>query len=251
MIKKLLLLSVTSLFALNAQADLLGATAGIAAWQYDISGSARYQSNSSNDDIDLNDDLGYDDDSSVFFYASFEHFIPLVPNVKVVRTSVSSDANGVLSQSYSYGGLTYNLGEAVSSEISLDQTDFTFYYSPLDTVANIDFGLTIRHLDASAKITGAVTGTEEADVSAWIPLPYVGVGIDLPFTGLSVAAEGSGIKFQGNHYYDFTAQVRYDTPWFTGINLGYRSIVFKLDDVDDTFADIEFSGPFIGIYAAF
>ena len=126
-----------------------------------------------------------------------------------------------------------------------------FYYSPLDTVANIDFGLTIRHLDASAKITGAVTGTEEADVSAWIPLPYVGVGIDLPFTGLSVAAEGSGIKFQGNHYYDFTAQVRYDTPWFTGINLGYRSIVFKLDDVDDTFADIEFSGPFIGIYAAF
>jgi len=239
------------LFPAVAGADLLGVTVGANYWSYDISGTARYQTRDSSNDIDVNKDLGYDDGNLGNYYIALEHPVPFLPNIRISKTDIDEDANGTLSKSVVYGGTTFLVNENVSSEVELDQTDITLYYSPLDTVVNIDVGLNAKYIDSKATITGAVSGTQNSNVSGWVPMAYVGVGIDLPLTGLAISANGSYVKYQSSSFYDYTLSVTYTSPWFVGADVGYRKIKLDLDDFDDSFANIEFDGPYAGLYLHF
>ena len=163
-------------------ADTLGAWIGVNYWEYDISGTARYQTSNSANDIDVNDDLGYDDDNLTSFYVILEHPAPLIPNVKVVSTNIDSDANGVLTRDFTWGDISFPVSENVSSEVQLDQIDVTLYWRILDNVANFDLGINAKYLDMDATITGETAGSDNANVSGIVPMLYAGVGIDLPFT---------------------------------------------------------------------
>jgi outer membrane protein len=234
-----------------SSADAIGVQAGAAYWSFDISGTARYKTTDSSNDIDVNDDLGYDDEDLGYYYIIIDHPLPLLPNVKLSRTDIDTDANGILSQTVVYGDIVFNANEPVSSEVQLDQTDITLYYRLLDNVANLDLGLNMKYIDATSRITGAVSGTESADVSGWVPMLYGGAAIDLPFSGLEVGADGSIVKYQGSHFYDVTVRASYTTPWLLGVDVGYRKIRLDLDDFDDSYADIEFDGPYAGAYLKF
>jgi outer membrane protein len=234
-----------------AMADMLGVTVGANYWNYDISGTARYQTKDSSNDIDVNRDLGYDDGNLGYYYIGLEHPVPFLPNIRVSRTDIDEDANGTLTKNVVYGGTTFFVNENVSSKVKLEQTDITLYYSPLDTIANIDLGLNAKYIDSQARITGAVSGTQNANVSGWVPMAYVGVGVDLPLTGLGISADGSYIKYQSSSFYDYTLRVTYTSPWLVGADIGYRKIKLDLDDFDDSFADVEFDGPYAGLYLHF
>ncbi len=244
-----LLMSAT--FAMPASADMLGIWVGANAWNYDISGSTRFQSTSAIDDIDVKQDLGYSDDTLGSFYAIFEHPLPLIPNVKVSLTNIDTSANGQLTGSVTYGGKTFSASEAVSTSIKLDQSDVTIYWRLLDNIVNLDVGLNAKYIDGSTTITGATTGSATASFSTWVPMVYAGAGIDLPFSGLAATADGSYIGYNGSNFYDFSARVTYDSPWFVGGELGYRRINLTLDDIDANYADITFEGPFAGLYVHF
>ncbi|HHH43624.1 MAG TPA: TIGR04219 family outer membrane beta-barrel protein [Gammaproteobacteria bacterium] len=234
-----------------AGADLLGVTVGANYWNYDISGTARYQTRDSANDIDVNRDLGYDDGNLGYYYVGLEHPVPFLPNIRISRTDLDEDANGTLTKTVVYGGTTFLFNEKVSSKVQLDQTDITLYYSPLDTVASIDLGLNAKYIDSKARITGAVSGTQTANVSGWVPMAYAGVGVDLPLTGLGISADGSWVKYKGSSFYDYSLRVTYTSPWFVGADIGYRKIKLDLDDFDDSFADVEFDGPYAGLYLHF
>jgi outer membrane protein len=233
------------------QADNIKAEAGAYRWSYDISGSVRFESDSSSDDIDVNDDLGYNDDSQNSYYLTFEHPLPVLPNVRVSRTNIDSNANGRLSKTVNYGNTTFLVNEDVSSEITLDQTDVTMYYQLFDTVLNIDLGLNAKYIDSRSRITGSISGTETADVSGWVPMLYAGFGADLPFTGLSISADGSFVGYRDSTFYDYTLKASYITPWYLGVDVGYRAMRLNLDDFDGSYADIEFDGPFAGAHLKF
>ena len=232
-------------------ADVLGVRAGANYWMYDLSGTARYETQNSANDIDVNNDLGYDDGSNGIYYISFEHPVPFLPNVKLSYTKIDEDASGRLSKTVDFGDLTFPVNEQVDSDFELEQTDIILYYSPLDNVVNIDLGLNAKYIDSHASITGAVTGREDADVSGWVPMAYVGAGVDLPLSGLSVSADGAYIKYDDSSFYDFTVRATYTTPWFLGLDVGYRKIKLDLDDFDDSYADVEFDGPYAGAYIHF
>jgi outer membrane protein len=245
------MLASLGLFVSSADADVIGVWAGANYWNYDISGTARYKTSNSSNDIDVNDDLGYDDGSYTVLYAALEHPVPVLPNVRLVYTDIDEDANGQLSKSVVYGDTTFQANEQVSSLVELKQTDITLYYSVLDNIFNLDLGLTAKYIDSKARITGQISGSEDADLSAWVPMVYAGVGIDLPLSGLAVSADGSAVGYSGSKFYDFTVRATYDTPWFVGIDVGYRQIRLDLDDIDDSYANIEFSGPYAGAYLHF
>jgi outer membrane protein len=234
-----------------AGADILGVTVGANYWNYDIGGTARYQTRDSSNDIDVNKDLGYDDGNLGYYYIALEHPVPFLPNVRISKTDIDEDANGILSKTVVYGGTTFLVNENLNSEVQLDQTDITLYYSPLDTVVNVDLGLNAKYIDSKANITGAISGTQDADVSGWVPMAYAGVGIDLPLTGLAVSADGSYIKYDSSSFYDYTLRVTYTSPWYVGADVGYRKIKLDLDDFDDSFANVEFDGPYAGLYLHF
>ena len=249
--KKLVTGLSMALLAGSATADTVGVEVGVAYWQYDISGSVRYQSTNPADTIDINQDLGYDDDDTNIFYIAIEHPVPFLPNIRLTSTDMDSSANGVLSQTFTYGGVTFNLNEAVTSSVTLDQTDVTLYYQVLDNVINLDIGLNAKYIDGSARITGASSGTATADISGWVPMLYLGAAVDLPLTGLSIEADGSLITYQSSSYYDYNLRVKYTTPWRIGFMGGYRAMKLDLDDFDESFSDIEFDGPYAGIYGKF
>lgn len=246
-------IAVTAAFLLPSlsSADLLGVRVGANYWDYDISGTVRYETKNSANDIDVNKDLGYDSGNLGHYYAAFEHPVPFLPNVKISKTDIDEDANGRLSQTVEYGGVTFTANEAVSSEVELDQTDITLYYSPLDTVANIDVGINAKYIDSSASITGATSGRADADVSGWVPMGYLGLGLDLPLTGLSISADISYVQYDSSSFYDYTVRATYESPWHVGADVGYRKIKLDLDDFDDSFADVDFDGPYAGLYLYF
>ncbi len=237
--------------SLPASADMIGVWVGANAWSYDIQGSVRYQSANPANDIDVNRDLGYDSDNLASYYVIFDHPLPLIPNVKISKTSIDTSASGALSSNFTFGGQNFTFNEAVNSSLKLDQTDITAYWRILDNIANLDVGLTAKYLDTKTRITGATTGTASADVSTWVPMAYAGVGVDLPFSGLAVSADGSYIGYSGSNFYDYTVRVTYDTPWLLGIDAGYRRINLSLDDIDSSYADVTFKGPYAGLYLHF
>lgn len=249
--RKLSYAILLSMLAPAVQADAIGIQAGANYWDFDISGTVRYKTKNSANDIDVNDDLGYDDDSLTYFYVMFDHPLPVIPNVKVSFTNIDTSANGRLTKSVVYGDKTFNVNENVSSEVKLDQIDLTLYYRILDNVANLDLGLNIKYIDAEGSITGEIAGKESADISAPVPMLYAGIGVDLPFSGLSVSADGSAIGYQDSKFYDFTVKANYTTPWHLGIDVGYRAVKLDLDDIDDSFSDVEFDGPYAGAYLKF
>ncbi len=249
--KKLLLVLPLLWLSVTASAETLGFRVGAANWGYDVSGFARYQSTNTADNIDVNNDLGYDDDSLTFIYAVLEHPVPILPNIKVSRTNIDTDANGILSANFNYGNIMFTVNEPVTSEVELNQTDITLFYQPLDNVVSLDIGLNAKYIDSKSSISGAISGTENADVSGWVPMLYAGVGIDLPFSGLAVSADGSFVTYDGSDFYDYSLRATYTTPWFLGVELGYRKIKLDLDDFDGSYANVEFDGVYAGLYLQF
>lgn len=232
-------------------ADALGVWIGANYWDFDISGTARYKSKASSDAIDVNDDLGYDDATQTSFYAIFEHPAPLIPNLKVVSTNIDEDANGTLTRNFTWGDVDFKINEDVHSEVQLDQIDVALYWRILDNVANLDVGINAKYIDIDATITGASSGADTADISGLVPMLYAGVGIDLPLTGLGVSADGAYVGYEGSNFYDYTVRATYDSPWFLGVEAGYRKLKLDLDDFDDSYADVEFDGPYLGAYVHF
>jgi len=244
--QKLLFLLSLLMLPLVASADTLGVKLGAASWKYDVTGDLRYKSKSSADDIDVGKDLGYDNDTLTFAYLIFEHPVPVLPNVKLTYTNIDTDGRGTLSRNFSYGGFNFTASDSVKSDIQLKQTDITLYYSPLDNWVNLDVGLNAKYIDSKANITSTT-----ADVSTWVPMLYAGVGFDLPLTGLGVSADGSYIGYSGSNFYDFSVRLSYDTPWFLGVDVGYRKVNLSLDDISNSYADISFDGYYGGLYLHF
>jgi outer membrane protein len=247
----LVILTALQLLSANSVADTLAIRAGVNYWKYDISGTARYKSNSSSDNIDVNRDLGYNDGSAGVYYMALEHPVPLLPNIRLTYTDIDEHANGRLSKTVVYGNATFLANEAVSSQVKLKQTDITLYYELVDNVVSLDLGLDGKYIDSKARISGDISGTQDASVSGWVPLAYAGIGVDLPLTGLGVSADGSFSRYKGSRFYDYSVQVTYTTPWHMGLDAGYRKIKINLDDFDNSFADIEFDGPYAGAYLRF
>jgi outer membrane protein len=217
----------------------------------DINGSLRYQSNDPSDDIDINDDLGYRDVRPNSFYLQLEHPLPLLPNARLNRSEMNESASGQLSRAVNFGGSSFTVGENIDSTVQFSQTDIILYYNILDTLASVDVGIDARHLDSSSSLTGNLSGNETASVSGWVPMLYAGIGVDLPLSGLSIGADGSFTGYQGSRLYDMNLRASYTTDWHAGADLGYRRMRLDLDDLDDSYADIEFDGPYAGLFVKF
>jgi outer membrane protein len=228
-----------------------GITLGARYGTSDIDGSLRYLSTDPADDIDINDDLGYRDTRPYNFYLQLEHPLPLLPNARLNRSVMDESASGQLTRTVNFGGSTFTLGETVDSTAEVTQTDIILYYSISDTVASVDVGINAKYLDSSASLSGNLAGNETANISGWVPMLYAGVGVDLPLTGLSIGADGSYTGYQGSRLYDLNLRASYTTDWHIGADLGYRRMKLNLDDFDDSYSDIEFDGPYAGVFVTF
>ncbi len=234
-----------------AQADVLGVWAGGGMWDWEVSGKVRYQSTDSNNDIDLKNELGWKDDDSGTAFAIIEHPIPVLPNVKVFTTSVETSGTGTISGSKLFGGANFSAN--VSSSLDLDMTDITLYYEVLDNVVSLDLGLTAKIVDGKVSITetGGALDSATATFDGVVPMGYVGVEIALPLTGLTLGGNLSALSVGDSSVTDTHIYARYTTDFMLGIEAGIKNVNFELDDLDDSYGELDFEGVYAQLFLHF
>ena len=198
--------AMTLAAALPAQADtLLGIKVGADAWFT----NARVDNHKS-------------DDVSQSYYASFEHFIPLVPNVMVRYNNVNT------------------------GDVEFGQSDFTAYYEILDNdLVSLDLGVTMTKF-------GAVSIHQGDSFNDWQPTIYGSAELGIPATPLTVFAQANAGKYDGTRLFDGQAGVKYTLGLaLADLNLraGYRMMDY--DFKKSTTGDVELNGWFAGVEVDF
>lgn len=243
--KKLPLLLACSLLAPITQADtVFGIYAGAGSWQSDYDGKT-------GDPAITLKALGVQEHHNNYFYVAIEHPIPILPNIKLSHTNISSAQTGTINQSFTLGDTTYAANEKVSSDFDLSHKDATLYYEILDNWINLDLGLTARKFDGYARST-STSGNENIAIDMTMPMVYGKIQFDLPFTGLSAGVEANYASYQDDSLNDYTAKLSYlfDTFIDIGIDVGYRTMALKISD-NDLDADITLKGPYLAAIAHF
>jgi outer membrane protein len=242
--KKLLAVAIVAATPMMAQADLLFTVkAGASSWNAEATGDVDGDTDVGKDGLNLNSEK-----NNVLFVA-FEHPLPILPNIKIMKTDL--DLTGEGTAKIDFLNLTFE--EDTSSQFDLSHTDLTLYWGiPLPIpYLDINFGLTARQFDGLVSVKGKDTGNEEkADLDFTLPMGYLNVDLETPF-GIYARADLNAIAYGGNGISDMALAVGYTLPIpFVDINLeaGHRVISVKTDeDTTDVETDIEVAGMFFGL----
>lgn len=240
-IKQLLcLLAVAAPLTVNA--DALSISVGGGAWNADPSGS--FKKTTDPEPVDVNNQLFWDAETQGYAFITFEHFVPIIPNARLMLTSIDQSGSG--NTSFTFDGVDYSGN--VSNKFSLDALDLLLYYEVLDNVVSLDLGLNIRNLQIDYTIKNGIPTTDSVDET--VPMLYVLVG-GSPWPDLIISGELSYMAYSGSSISDFTAKVAYTTNFFVGFEAGYRQQKYEFDDVSGTDAKLDFDGVFAGAYLKF
>lgn len=165
--KKTLLIG-SSLIACVCQADTLSLSADTAYWL----ASTQYNAPKTTQT------------AQVMTSASFEHFVPLVPNARLRHTTLNLPSASSYAPTLSP---THSATEAIA------------YYELLDTVLSLDVGVGVqRFYDASQQKS-----------ETFSPMVYAAVGTKLPLTKLSANAELAIAKAPQHQTTDTLAELNY------------------------------------------
>ena len=229
--KKLLAVAIIAATPVMAQADLLFTVkAGASMWNAEATGSTEGKSTGS---FDLEDNLGIDSETNNVLFAAFEHPIPVLPNIKIMKTDLdlSGDDN---------------------SQIDLSHTDLTMYWGlplPIPYI-DINFGLTARQFDGGIVYNTGSASVIDEKLDFTMPMGYLNVDIGSPF-GIYARANLNALSFDGNGVTDTEIAVGYTLPIpLVDVNLeaGHRAINLTTDkDTVDIETDIDVSGMFFGL----
>lgn len=237
---------LTILFAAAAPAagdTVLGVYAGVASWQQNVSGNLA----SGITDLDVEDDLGMDDDSNNMFYIALEHPVPMLPNIRVQHAEIKLGGDNALTRTIEFNGNSFTVAEQVATDIDLTQSDAVFYYEVLDNYLTLDLGLAARYVDGFVEVSSSTTNAS-AEFSGVIPMLYAQARVDLPLTGFWVGAQAQGMSYDGNQLLDGTAQIGWESALGLGVELGYRTFKLELDEFDEVdSAEIDIDGVYFGL----
>lgn len=252
MMRKMLVLAVAAgalaLTPATHAAPLVNIYAGAFTWNADVSGFV----DTDGDRVDMENDLGFDRSRQNVLYFGLEHFVPLVPNVRL-RHMALSDSGRANTGGFDFDGVEFDSGE-VRSSFDLDMTDLTLYYTPLDNMVKLDAGLNVRRIDAEFDVRGQEGGfPAEANKTAreTFPMLHLGARVNLPFSGFYAGGEINTIRYDGSRIEDYTARVGWVSDFLLGVELGYSHFNIKLDDVSGLDADLEFGGPYLALSVSF
>jgi outer membrane protein len=240
-----LTLILVCLLPFQVQADTIGFRVGGGIWDHDPEGSFRYQGTNA----DLDNDLNLKDDKEGYIFVQIEHPAPFLPNVRIQSTALKNTGAGLVSSSFTFGGTVYTANSNVTTELTLDHTDYTLYWQLLDNFIALDLGLNIKHVDGRGSVTDGTT-LETNNFDGYIPMLHAAVGFE-PMDSLEFQLEVNALSAGSNSVTDATASVSYTTDFMLGIEAGIRSVSIELDDVDQVFANMDFEGPFMGVYMNF
>jgi outer membrane protein len=229
--------------------DFVGAEIGYATWGAKLSGDIKKGSVG----VDFEKDLGYKSSKATnIFWASFEHPVPFLPNIKLQHIDYADSSKGTMSKTLTFDNKDFTLNDKVSSKITLAQTDIIAYWEVLDNWVNLDLGLNARIFDGNIKLDTINTAQHvDKNFDVVIPMLYLKAKFDMPFTGLSLEGDINYISYSNNKVSDIKAGIVYETSYGLGATFGYKKQNITIDDVSDIYGDIDTKGFYGGVFYHF
>ena len=240
------LVLITSCISFNASADtILGGYIGVQTWEVGSEGGFAESENIV--------DFGFEDENNLHFYAALEHPIPLIPNIKIARTTLDTAGGTNLTSTFEFGGEVFSASTVLDTDVELETTDYILYYEILDMdVASLDLGVNIKQIDGRFFVADTNTMRSAADeFKGFVPMGYARAAVGIPGTGLGAYVEGSVLSVDDSSLVDYQVAVTYSFIETLALDLtiqaGYRSTELDIEDIDDVFADLQFDGAFVGV----
>ena len=232
-----------------------GIEAAIGGWYQSPGGQLSYKALTEDDELDLKDDLGYDEETRPFGRVKID--MPLFfPNIYLMYTPMQFEGEGQKSFDFNFGDDVISGNVPFDSKLKADHFDVGLYYglpfveeATLD-VLNIELGINVRILSLEAEIKQSATGVDESEKGT-VPVPMIYLGVQVrPVKWLALEGEGRGLAYSGDAYYSLIGRLRANFWGPLFVTGGYRYDKLKYDD-DDLYIDIDFSGPFAEFGVAF
>lgn len=221
----------------------------VGGWKQSPQGYIAYDPITDNDELDLETDCKYDDETR--FTGRLKIDMPLfLPNIYLMATPMEFDGDGSKTVDFWFGDELFSATAPFYSKITLDHYDVGFYYGIpfIETLSaktvNVDIGLNVRIYDFAVEISQEATSLEESeDFTLPVPMLYLAIQIK-PVDKLAIEAEARAISYSENKLYSLVGRVKFNIfgPAFAAV--GYRYDKLKIDE-EDVEVDIDFSGPFI------
>jgi outer membrane protein len=242
---KLSALACAAILSSTANADtILGGYIGAQAWNMGASGG--FAQNESIAEFE------FDEETNSSFYAALEHPIPLIPNIKLARTTLDTTGSSVVDTQFTFGGEVYLINSELDTTVDITATDYILYYEILDTdIVSIDLGVSAKQIEGDFVVVDQNGNTGSESFDGFIPMAYGKVQLGLPLTGLGLYAEGSFLSIDDDSFTDYQVALTYSFVESLALDLtlqaGYRNTSLEVNDLDDVYADLEFDGVFIGL----
>ena len=220
------------------------------AWYQKPSGDMSFDATTSADDLNIEDDLNYDEKWRAFGRLIID--APLFfPNIYLMYTPMKWDETGSKTENFKFGDVTFDATFDFNSKLKLNHFDAGFFWglpfinTATAGVLNIDLGLNLRLMDVEAEIEQKDLDLKESE-SYFLPLPmlYAAAQIE-PLKLIALEFEGRGIGYSSNYYVSLIARLKVKPAFFGPVFVagGYRYDNIKID-YDDIDIDAEFKGPF-------
>jgi len=234
----------------TVSADVMKIEAAIGLWDQKSTGKLSYTDSGANGRYKSSEPSN----SSMYFWASIKHPVPVVPNLRLEYASVED--SGVGKGKFK----DFNIGVATTKVVyEMKQYDIIPYYNILDNTAwtTLDLGLDIKiveaSVDASANSLG-FKGYKQSETLA-IPLLYLRARVEIPSTNIGLESDVKYVSYGSNRVYDIRAKVDYTfniSPVIQpAIEFGYRVQNIYIEDGSDLNVDLEFSGLYGGLMLRF
>ncbi|MBU0729961.1 MAG: TIGR04219 family outer membrane beta-barrel protein [Proteobacteria bacterium] len=249
--KRIACIFVFLLFLAPDISSALGVEVAVGGWGQSPDGYVGYKAITQADNLDLGNDAKYDDEFRGYVRAKFD--LPLfLPNIYLMYTPMEFEGTGQKSANFKFGDQpAFTAATDFYSKLVLDHYDVAVYYGIpfIETLTgdrlSAEFGINVRIIDLSAQVT---QGSYDESTSQTIPMPMVYIGLRVqPFKWLAIEAEGRGISYDDNSYFDYIGRVKYHPFKMPMKSLyiagGYRHEQIEIDEKDIK-ADLTFSGPF-------
>jgi outer membrane protein len=246
--KLIVLFSLLFMLTLPATSFGFGFEFSLGAWYQQPSGTLSFDKTTNADDLDLESDLGYDDQWKPSGRLKID--MPfLIPNIYLMYTPMKWSETGSKDFDFSFGGENFQGNVPFDSELKMNHLDAALYYgipgikTATADVLNIDLGLNLRLLDFRAEIEQKDIDQKESE-SYLLPVPMIYGGMQIePVNWLALDLEGRGIAYSNNHWVSLIARlkVRPFGPLFVAGGYRYDNVKIDYEDVD---VDADFKGPF-------
>ncbi|RKZ99320.1 MAG: hypothetical protein DRQ47_11255 [Gammaproteobacteria bacterium] len=237
----LLLAAITTFPSFQATADTLGITVSAGSWMPDVTG----EFTDSATIIDVQQDLGITDTDSGVYSFSFEHFIFLLPNIKVQSTGLDIQSTSIMTTDIIFEDIVYPIGTEVSSQVDLSHVDYILYYEVLDNWVSLDLGLSVLNFNGviSMQSEGQIS---EIELDEYLPAIYGNASVELP-VGFSLGARGNLFSTGDGNIFDYEVYLGWESDFALGAEVGYHQFTLDWEDISDSYGDLSYDGYYASI----